>query len=818
MIEVLTCLCWWAIATFCGLLIWPLTFHMLGDLNDKGYAVCRVAGLLLVGYVFWIMSSLGFLKLTPSGILVAVGFCGILGCYFGNVSDAFGWIRENGRYVLIAEMIFVITFGFWAYIRCLNPDILGTEKPMEFAFINSILRNGAMPPEDPWLSGYAISYYYFGYVIIALVTSFSGATASVGFNLGIALVFGLTAVSTFGVSYNLIYRTLENKSELFRGKSGAQLTSPFVGAIMAPVFVLATGNLNGLLEVLYQRGIGAGRFWRWLDIKWIDAAPSLSELWIPERYLWWWQSSRVIRDRNIDGSVMSLEPITEFPLFSFLLGDLHPHLLALPFVVLAMYVALQLYVGNITVTPSLIERDTTVKDTILSIKMDRILFFGLIIGGLSFLNTWDYPIYLFVSVFGYFLGRNKVGLGDVISIGALVIASILFYWPFYIGFQSQASGVLPNVFFPTRIVQFIVMFGVLLVPMVGWLMWETATYRSRVKWKVGAHLGISTLIFLVLGCVVLSWLIFTQVELDGVKTSIFGAVSGNEIISDVIRRRVIDSPWTTVFLTSILVVCASLAMSIMHKSRERLSIRPFVLLLLCTGCLLTLVPEFLFLRDSFGARMNTVFKFYYQAWMLWSIVATYGIWRVSCYGKSGVVMIYRGFVYVVLCSGLIYSVLSIWSKTQGLSGATMVDGNKVVTLDGTAYLQETNRSDYDAIKWINHFLSDDGVMVEAVGGSYSEYARISTHTGLATVLGWPGHELQWRGGYDELGGRERAVDTLYSTKDWSVASDIMSRYAIKYVYVGGLERRDYPLHGLAKFENHMKKIYTNEIVDIYEHY
>ena len=138
--------------------------------------------------------------------------------------------------------------------------------------------------------------------------------------------------------------------------------------------------------------------------------------------------------------------------------------------------------------------------------------------------------------------------------------------------------------------------------------------------------------FLILACVVLSWLIFAQVGLDGIQASIFGSVSRNEVMSDVIKRRVIDSPWTSVFLTGILVVGASLAMSIMHISRARLSVRPFVLLLLCTGCLLTLVPEFLFLRDSFGARMNTVFKFYYQAWMLWSIVATYGIWRVSCYG------------------------------------------------------------------------------------------------------------------------------------------------------------------------------------------
>jgi len=181
-------------------------------------------------------------------------------------------------------------------------------------------------------------------------------------------------------------------------------------------------------------------------------------------------------------------------------------------------------------------------------------------------------------------------------------------------------------------------------------------------------------------------------------------------------------------------------------------------------------------------------------------------------------MLYGTIVCVVLFSGLMYSVFSVWSKTQGFTGATMIGGNRVVTLDGTAYLQQTNKSDYDAIRWINHFLYEDGVIAEAVGGSYSEYARISTYTGLATVLGWPGHELQWRGGYEEFGDRESAIETLYSTKDWSIASDIMSRYAIKYVYLGALERRDYPDHGFVKFDNHMKKIYTNETVDIYELY
>lgn len=818
MSEVLAWVYWWLIVSIGGLLIWPLTFRMFRDLPDHGYAVTRAAGLLVVGYVFWIMSSLGYLNLTVSGISISLVLLGIFGFCYWKAGDSFIWIQENVRYVLVTETVFIITFGIWAYIRCLNPDISGTEKPMEFAFMNSILRGGSMPPEDPWLSGYAISYYYFGYVIMALITRLSGVSVSVGFNLGVALLFGLTAVSAFGLSYNLISRTVSNKSFSSRKQNGRHMPSPIVGALMAPIFALVSGNLNGLLEVLHQRGLGTGRFWQWLDIKWIDSAPALSNLWIPERYLWWWQASRVIRDRNIDGSLMSLEPITEFPIFSFLLGDLHPHVLALPFVVLAMSIALQLYLGNSKVDAKLIEGSPVVQDNSLPIGLDKIVFFGLVLGGLSFLNTWDYPIYLFVAVAGYLLGRNRVYLNDISVIFAIVIVSILLYWPFYLGFQSQAAGILPNIVYSTRVVQFIVMFGVLLVPVIGWLIWEISRNYSSINWKFGSYFGVSVLTLLIIGCGALLLLAYSQGEWNGAYSPSFETLTDKAQISSVISRRIIDSPWTSVLLTLILVICASVAPNIMSKSRKRLSVRPFVLLLLSTGCLLTLIPEFLFLRDSFSARMNTVFKFYYQAWMMWSIVAAYGVWRVSYYGRSGVVMIYLTVVYIVLIGGLIYSFLAVWTKTQGLRGTTIVDGNRVITLDGTAYLKETSRYDYEAIKWINHFLPHDGVVVEAIGGSYSEYARISTHTGLSTVLGWPGHELQWRGGYDELAGRESAIETLYSTNDWTVASNIISRYAVEYVYIGHLERRDYPAYGLLKFENNMKKIYSNEMVEIYESY
>jgi uncharacterized membrane protein len=232
--------------------------------------------------------------------------------------------------------------------------------------------------------------------------------------------------------------------------------------------------------------------------------------------------------------------------------------------------------------------------------------------------------------------------------------------------------------------------------------------------------------------------------------------------------------------------------------------------------MLTLGPEFLYLRDSFGTRMNTIFKFYYQAWALWSIVAAYGCWRVWQMAGRRWRIVFGAAVAFSLIAGLLYPALSLWTKTEGLRGATVAGGDRGASLDGMAAMAQSKPHDYEAVYWLNHFLPTDGVIVEAVGGSYSEYGRISAHTGLSTVLGWPGHELQWRGGFEMAAGREEAVNMLYSTRAWDEAAAILEQYDIRYVYVGSLERQQFPAEGLTKFEDYMYPIFRNGGVTIYE--
>jgi len=169
---------WWTVVMVVGVLATPLTLLVLKRLPDRGYAFVKLVGLLVVGYVFWLLGSLGFLDNNLGGILVALMVLGGLSFWSyrrlkaedTNGQPVIPWIKENWRYVLIAELVFALVFAVWTCVRAQNPAIMGTEKPMEFAFLNSLGRSPDFPPLDPWMSGFAISYYYFGYVIASVIT------------------------------------------------------------------------------------------------------------------------------------------------------------------------------------------------------------------------------------------------------------------------------------------------------------------------------------------------------------------------------------------------------------------------------------------------------------------------------------------------------------------------------------------------------------------------------------------------------------------------------------------------------------------------
>ena len=198
---------WYVIVSLVGLAALPLTYWLLKALPDRGYSFARILGLLVWGYGYWMLGSLGVLQNDLGALLLTLGLLMALGLWAlqrNQPAELMAFLRRQGRHIVAAEVLFFFAFGGWVLVRAANPEIYGTEKPMELAFINAILKSPAFPPNDPWLSGYAISYYYFGYVLTAMLAQVTGLTASVAFNMALALVFGLSALGAYGLVYNLL--------------------------------------------------------------------------------------------------------------------------------------------------------------------------------------------------------------------------------------------------------------------------------------------------------------------------------------------------------------------------------------------------------------------------------------------------------------------------------------------------------------------------------------------------------------------------------------------------------------------------------------
>jgi YYY domain-containing protein len=769
------------------------------------------------------------------------------------------WWRAHRKQVVGVEALFLVAFAGWAFVRAANPDIAGTEKPMELAFINAILRSPDFPPHDPWLSGYAISYYYFGYVLVAMLARVTGVSGSVAFNLAVALVFALSAIGVYGVVFNLL--SLWNKD---RDRPAGDRSLPPAGgrgwpvasALLGPFFVLVVSNLAGFLEVLHSRGIfwsraAAGQlaspFWKWLDMRELSQPPDQPFSWVPDRFLWWWRASRVLQDYDLAGNWKEI--IDEFPFFSYLLADLHPHVLAMPFAFLAMGICLNLFLGGM-------RGHFRWLGLPLRIHPPGFWLIAVVLGGLAFLNTWDFPIYLALFCGAYVLSAFQVessragpepGAGpqfktgsaraytrsvsqmvkDFLSLGlALGVTGILLYLPFYLGFSSQAGGILPNLIYATRGAHLWVMFGSFLLPMSAFLiyLWRQAGRPGLLR--KGLPLVFGVLLLLWLAALLLGLAIVNLPVLGDYFLDTLGARDLPDILfQQSIVRRVINLG-SLATLAAILVVTVGLLLRAGDKGRREkgkvmLDQEPlttstpfpltppdvFALLLILLGALLVLGPEFFYLRDQFGWRMNTIFKFYYQAWLLWGTATAYGtaVLLRQLNGKWGALFSFG--LVLVLAMALVYPLFGLWGKTGGFSPP------QGFSLDGGAFLKQNAPDEMAAIEWLRS--APAGVVVEAVGGSYSEYARVATFSGQPGLLGWPGHESQWRGGAEEMGTRQSDIERIYRSNNWTEVQDLLQQYGVRYVFVGSLEHTTYRVNE-TKFKRFLTPAFQQGQVTVYE--
>jgi YYY domain-containing protein len=783
--------------------------RLLQNLPDRGYAVGKALGILFGGFAYWMFVTLGFSQNNTGAALLALVAVWVAGIGLQVTSDVsrlpFEELKPQTSNVIFTEFLFLVGFLSWAVVRAYSPNIeyAGGEKFMESMMINAILRSPTFPPNDAWLSGFSISYYYFGYIMFAMLIQVSGVAPSIAFNLGGAMIFALTLTSAYGVGVNVWRRNDELRMQSAENPVRHSL---FAGLLTALMLALM-GNLGGLMGALKCANALPQGVWQWLDIR--DTATQVYDcrgLAPSSFYGWWWDWSRVIKDTSPAGGVQ--EVITEAPIFSFVLGDNHPHVMALPFVMLALALALNAF--NDTKRETQVDRQTSTVKALPSLVLSAIVF-----GGLAFMNTWDFPIYGTIYVACLLLGRwlRRESLLPVLISGVATIAlSYLIYIPFYATFSSQARGITVNVFNGTRLPQFFMMFAPFLMAALGYLVLlarESQLPTVRLAVRTSA-LAVGIVIVILLGAVAMG-LLSSETRVLAQELMNSGQLLG--VTREQANTRLLEraaNPWLILSLSAGIALCALLVLSIRRATADRNTIATdspqatvlipprlpspdiFVLLLFTVGGLLTLAVEFVYLRDLFGTRMNTVFKFYYIAWAVWSVAGAYAVMRlVTARGTLAKVM--GGISVAVVAMGLLWAVMAIPTRTDNFAGQA--------TLDGAAFLRRSNPGDAAMIDWLNKNVKRDVRIVEAsTMGSYSYEGRISAFTGLPTALGWGGHQHQWRGDITQAALRQPIVEQLYKTPDILEARTLLNQLDARYVILGDTERGLYAGEGLDKFE------------------
>ncbi|GMQ78379.1 MAG: DUF2298 domain-containing protein [Anaerolineae bacterium] len=862
-VDIIAAFKWWSVLMILGIIALPLAQLLLHRLPDRGYAFVKMIGLLIVSFIFWILGSLGFLENNLSGIIFSVVALSALSFWAIKENQradekfsSFSWVKLNWKYVLTAELLFTVIFVLWTWVRAQNPAISGTEKPMEFAFLNSIGRSPTFPPVDPWLSGFSISYYYFGYVINSVIGRLAAVPDPVGFNLGIVWITAATSLGAFGLVYNLVASGIAVSRK-------AALMAALVAGIALPI----AGNMEILLEVSHANDFGSDEFWEWLDVRDLNE-PALEEE--TPRYLtsqwWWWRSSRVIHEYHLSGTAEEgLEPIAEFPAFSFILGDLHPHVLVLPFAFLSLALALAWWLRldrlrlNLKCWFSKNGLGSQIK-ALSNRDKALIIFTGLLLGGLSFLNTWDVFIHMFVILGAFFLAQwrlNGKWERELIFQTAtlaffIILLALLLYLPFYIGFRSQAAPpfLLPMTMRPTRLPQFLIIFGMPLISVVlllGTLFVDTVKRRKE---SSGDNLGrkiLAIVVALIVGLFLVTLLLgfilaasqeggprvanlaneidvqlspFPQSE--SLVSRLAWAVPSIIALAPEYLLSRLGNPFLILFLTLLIGISAYLIASTLKRSESQEDIAsskivgalPFVLLLILTASLLTITPEFVYIRDNFGQRLNTVFKFYYQAWILFGVSALYGIaYLLRHFRFSGIVA--GGAYGLALIISLLFPWYAIQSRGLEYRGPLESEERIEATLDGLAYLERNDLDEKEVINWFSNNIEGVPVIVEAVGGQYSSFGRIASSTGLPTLLGWPGHEYQWRGSTPEPAAREAAVKTIYESADFEETSKVLNQYNVSFIVFGPRERSTYLPAALDKFDQFLEVAYRNNGFTVY---
>lgn len=877
-IQPLGLIVWWLTIILFGLVTFPLSFALFPRMADRGYGFSKFIGLLIVGWLAWVLGSLKLPFWSQGGIfaclLILAGLSGVVA--WNRRAELREFVSHRWGRLAWIELLSLILFIAFIGVRLSNPDLWhfakGGEKPMDFAYFNAVLRSTVFPAYDPWHSGGFMNYYYYGFVLVGSPVLLLGIVPSFAYNLIIPTIFSVTGMGAFSAAFNITssWRVRRNeddepqKPKTYRRKIG----NPWAAGIAAMLLCVVLGNLdtvrvlgNGIARLGgYETPTGLENF---LVQQYVakngESPPPEIALELTERAArngfidsvryeidnsvslmsglatglgraiggeplpigsdrWYWGPSRVLAETpGVGGNA-----ITEMPYFTFLYGDLHAHMISMPFLLFTIF-----FLFN----ELLMARDDS------RTRLEGFLSLAIGAGAVGLIqatNTWDWPAFLLFSTIG--LGYAWWLRWEVISrrslthmtlfIGGFITMSFAAALPHTSWYAATYNSVQLWEGGKTPLWAYFDIHGAFLFLIFSLFIWETGRWLRAVKVKSLRGQGM----WIVTGLIFSAFmLVLTLIlTLAGYQVALIAVPMILWIVPLFFR------PGQSIQMQYLLVI-AGLALS------------------------MTLGVEIIVIGGDIG-RQNTVFKFYMQTWMLFSVVggvafavlvehSEYWTGRVrwlapfaflisiltmfplvttserSDLGEPGILdgmgrISLRTLWYVPLVILFTIAAMFPLMATRGRAVDRMAP-DMPLTLNGMDYMQysehyETDAFtqegemldlsyDYKIIRWLQENVEGTPVIME--GRRYpSEYqwnGRIAINTGLPAVLGWSFHQRQQRT-FDPLprlvDQRAANISAFYTTGDVNAAVDIIWHYDVSYIIISEMERVHATSEGLIKFE------------------
>jgi len=791
---------WWLCLLVFSMIGQPLIFLLNTRLTDRGVFFARSMGWVTTGYIVWLLGSsgLGYSRATIVSALFLAGFLSMYVCW-KNRRQFIVFVTQHWRIILFSEVVFTASFLVFTVVRILNPDLwhpfFGGEKFMELAYTNAIVRSTDFPPYDPYFAGSTLNYYYYGYFLVTLPLRLTGTPTAVAFNLAIASLFAMTVCGLFGLGYNLC------------------ATNRLYGGIRAVLAVVIFGNLAGGLQViskLADRAENAGL--PQLVILEPLARPILGFWDVFKNGGWpdysFWAPSRVIP-----------YTINEFPGWSFLFADLHPHVMAIPFSLLFLAFMLD---GFFQLRLS--ARQPAQKSSrLLPTPLWFWIVLAWLLGTIAVINTWDFITYgafvLMLLLLDAIL-RVKKGMGGHKAIGQALIqylfivsVSLGSYVFFYLHFHPAAVtgiGLVPG---GSQPIEWLAMWGFWLAVGCGYLL---VTSGGTLQRSPNASIPLLSRFSRCSTALPVGILLLCSLA--------FGFISGK---------------WVCALLLLPLIT-GLIALIPQNVSPEKL----FTNAMLLFGFALLAGVEILFIKDHLAHtdffRMNTVFKFGIHAWVLLGLSAAV-VWPdlLREIRQRWPKWIQRGAMVVICILFLLVSVFPILGTPARLHMRFKQEegAQPLFTLDGMAYMKTGQyrwhpdpakarqsmivlASDYDAIQWLQENINGTPVIAEAPIGYYRAGGlRACSFTGLPTPIGF--HQINEQRAASVTEPRYAKTVAMWEAAEPDRALQYMKELNISFIYVGMLEKIIYGEAAMLKFTKlaalgKLHIVFQNDAVTIYK--